>query len=373
MKSVRSHCLALLLFLSGIFSAQPCHAFPADFDGDGKNDLVVWRESEGNWYVLPSLGVRPKCFSDFGFGGFRQQFGLSGDKPVPGDYDGDGYADAAVWRFSNKTFYIMPSSWCTTPNLPAPAPLVVPLGGVTPALEATDFVDEANVTTDNKSDILFFRNAAQGTNVGTWYVRRSETGVTQTYQMQLGLVSSNDFPTPVSGNYQDISGFAHFAEPASYNRGLVASGCCGAPGVSFAWLNLEAGGAGSSNAIAFSAPSFSVSNSDKPVPGNIGGVSNALWDFTRWRGSGPGTWMYQYNANGTVLPSVSWGLNGDVPIGGDFNGDGLVERAVWRPSEGRWYINIPVACPPFLFDGGPANGARICYRDWGLPSDIPLG
>jgi len=66
-----------------------------DFDKDGKRDIAVWEPPEtaggtGTFRVLTSSSGYTTELT--------RRFGLSGDVPVPADYDGDGFADFAVIR-----------------------------------------------------------------------------------------------------------------------------------------------------------------------------------------------------------------------------------------------------------------------------------
>ena len=61
---------------------------PGDFDGDGIGDVAIWRSSDGNWWWVRSSDNTVRAAN----------WGVSGDIPIPGDYDGDGITDLAVWR-----------------------------------------------------------------------------------------------------------------------------------------------------------------------------------------------------------------------------------------------------------------------------------
>jgi hypothetical protein len=65
---------------------------PGDYDGDGVAEMALFRASDNTWYI-DRVGTR--------------MWGALGDVPVPADYDADGKRDIAVFRPSDGTWYIV--------------------------------------------------------------------------------------------------------------------------------------------------------------------------------------------------------------------------------------------------------------------------
>ena len=204
---------------------------PGDFDGDGKTDTAVFRSSIGYWYILNSAD-----------GSFRAtQFGQSGDIPATGDYDGDGKSDIAVFRPSAGTFYLLYS---------ADNSFHFQQWG-----QAGDRPVMGDYDGDDKTDFAIFRPA-----IGAFYILRSS------------------------------------------NAGVI--------GQQFG------------------------QNGDKPIAGDFD--SDNKTDIAVYRpGPVPGT-MLQSSDNG--FRGVAWGAIGDLPSAGDYDGDGKCDVSVFRPSSGVFYI-----------------------------------
>ena len=74
---------------------------PGDYDGDGRTDLAVIRGGTVfSWRIL-----RSSDGSNSSTG-----FGLKPDFATQGDYDGDGRTDISIWRQSNGNFFVLRSA-----------------------------------------------------------------------------------------------------------------------------------------------------------------------------------------------------------------------------------------------------------------------
>jgi hypothetical protein len=200
------------------FGASGDVPVPGDYDGDGKQDPAVWRPSNGTWYALRSStatllvqqwgqnGDTPvwgdydgDLISDFALvrasganyrwlvlqSNFNNGFvlgcpttvpicsngviwGLTTDKLVPGDYDGDARTDLAVWRPTDGTWYWISSNSKTVGNTPGATNSATQWGA------AGDIPQPADYDGDRKMDFAVFRSSSDPTQ-NFWYIRNSQT------------------------------------------------------------------------------------------------------------------------------------------------------------------------------------------------------
>src|SRR5262249_47980524 len=103
-------------------------------------------------------------------------------------------------------------------------------------------------------------------------------------------------------------------------------------------------------------------------------------DLVTWT-PGTGTWHTKRQSpyDPVNLPDRQWGGQRDgiinVPVIGDYDGDGLTDMAVWSASDGGWAIHSSrtwdqgLTAPP---RGGPTPGRSLPTYLWGIPGDIPV-
>ena len=245
---------------------------PADYDGDGFTDAAVWRPSSGEWFVLLSASEGVSQVT---------QWGTSTDIPLPGDYDGDGETDFAVYRPSQNTVFVQNDS-CGDPltiNLSAWA-----IGTGTPVL--------GDVDGDGRDDPGIY-NAATG--------------------KMFMLV---DFTTPLQSPWVKPTTLAPNAVPAI--------------------ADYDADG---KDDLATYTP---TKKSLFPGGGTVGGA----WTIA------------MSNSGGAVVNETWGGTLADNPVPADYDGDGRADLAVWNGRTGNWTIR-------------QANGTPRVVQ-WGQLNDIPI-
>ncbi len=280
----------------------------ADFDGDGKSDISVYRA--GTWFVNPSgsnLADAPQA-------AYGVQFGTSGDIPLAVDFDGDGKSDIAVWRPSSGIFYIMNSQNNT--------------------VRAEQFGQAGDNPTvsgdwdgDGKADLAVYRGAAES----FFYYRPSAQPGVNFVPVQWGTTGD----APIFGDFDgDGKLDATIYRPAG-NTFYVRRSSDGT------FLTRQWGNA----------------QTDAIFAGDFDGDGKSDFAVQRFSGADAGTW-YVAQSGGTTR-AVQWGAGSDAPVPADYDGDGKMDFAVFRRSNSTWYIS------------NTASGAAQALT-FGAGTDFPL-
>ncbi|HEX9001081.1 MAG TPA: putative Ig domain-containing protein, partial [Blastocatellia bacterium] len=254
-----------------------------DFSGDRRSDFTLWRATEGQWLIVDGATDAARTVS----------WGRKGDRTMPGDYDGDGKTDLAVfgqdghWRIKQSSNdATLDTVWGLGTDIPVPG----------------------DYDGDGKTDLAVWRGAESG-----WHIQRSSDG--QTESLQWGTSRAPYLDVPVPGDY-DGDGKTDVAVFRQANGHWYIRRSSDGRTVDKAW------GLGT----------------DVPVPGDFDGDGKT--DIAVWRGS-EGDWHIVRSSDGAV-ESKFWGAAYtpyfDTPAVGDYDGDGRADVAVWRKSDGHWYV-----------------------------------
>lgn len=235
-------------------------AVPGDYNGDGKDDLAVFYDLTGRWYIRT---VEPLAVLAWNF-----NFGWPGAIPVSGDYDGDGIDDLAVYDGNTGLWYI----YSLARNRIIRWRLQWGWKGATPVTGDYDG--------DSAADC-----AVLDRNVGRWYIY----------------------------------------SPAQ-NRVLLWNFQWGWKGADF-------------------------------VPGDFDG--DGASDMTIFDRA-TGNWFVYSPKRSVVLRwYFNWGYAGVLPVSGDYDADGRTDCTVYDPNTGYWYFNF-------------SNGGYDIAGPWGASGYIPV-
>ena len=267
-------------------------------------DLAVWRPSTGTWWVMGGAAGSQQA---------TQAWGVQADKPVPGDYDGDGKTDFSVFRPSTGEWYVLQSSdniWAAVFAWGTPTDVRVP----------------ADYDGDGRTDRAVWRPSD-----GIWYIVRSSDSV-NTY---FSYGTNGD--KPAAADY-DGDGRADLAvwRPSEQKFYWISS----ATGNGSAYTMIQGGG--------------------EPVSADYDGDGRA--DLAVRNGA---NWVIRQSTNGHTI-SIAWQQATDLAVQNDYDGDGKCDIAVWRPNDspvgtiGNWFIRQS------------ASNGSLRQVHWGTYGDIPV-
>ena len=254
-----------------------------DFNGDGYDDYVFFRPSDGSWHITYSSNLATNVI----------YFGTNGDVPLlDGDWDGDGIADPVVFHPADCTWHVLLSASGTTNVFQFGTNGDIPLLG-------------GDFDGDGIPDAVVWRPSD-----GTWHIRSSITGNELT-NFQYG--AAGDVPL-LNGDF-DGDGIpdAVIWRPSNGTWFIHSS---------------KTGGQ-------FTSFSYGVTGDVPVLGGDYDG--DGIPDATVFRPS-TGVWYIRSSIKGSTLVNFQWGTTNDIPWASCTTSDHFINENIYRPSSGRFYL-----------------------------------
>lgn len=252
-----------------------------DYDGDGRTDIQVYRNSTNTFYALLSAN-----------GAYReQQLGQPGDTvSLTRDFDGDGRSDFSTARYSTEVIWrILPSLTNVVQETPWGSQL------------HSDFFAAGDYDGEGRTDIAVYRG-------GVWHILLSGTGVYR--QEYWGTVG--DFPVAVD-----------FDKDGKVDPTIARS-----EGGQRVWYTrMSANGSVRVVPWGISSDPFFIGHTD--FDGDSAG------DLLVVRNEGGQRVFYILRSSDSRLEAFTWGLQTDLVKLGDYDGDGRTDPAVTRAVDGQ--------------------------------------
>lgn len=265
-------------------------------------------------------------------------WGTFGDVITPGSWTGDGTYDPGIWRNLPGFGY-----WTLRWETPTQSD-VLQFGG-----SGDNLGREGDYNGDGRTDPTALKIISGQLQ---WWIRLSGTSPVQTRTINFGSTAAGQSTFAFRG--ADFTGdgvdelIVARASASGAVTWFIGSAVNGEPIKQVQWGNFNT--------------HFLVNPADYTGDGRA--------DFVTWAAGEPAVanrvWWILDSNTGAVVPPIPWGIgddqfiNNDLPVRGDYDGDGIHDVCVWRPSTITFHCRAS------------SNGSWISQQ-WGSTGDIPLG
>lgn len=309
----RKFSVSLILMLLMVFSASAQAGLKRalDQDNDGKADFAVFRPSTNVWFISLSGG-----------GLNIQTFGVAAtDYMVPGDYDNDDKGDIAIWRDTDGLWFFIRSSNGT-------------VGGMSWGITGDEPVAR-DYDGDTITDFAVVRRTG-GSMI--WYIYQSTTGFRAD---AWGLSTDYTAPGDYDGDLKyDVAIQRPGATPTSAANFFISKSGGGVDIVQWGFSN------------------------DLVVPGDYDGDGKTDIAVVR-EGATPTAglqWYIRKSTDGNLLGIIFGITNTDLNVQNDYDGDNKCDPAVWRDTNGTFYVALSTT-----------NYSSLAAQQFGASGDYPVG